>query len=626
MALSNALDVVWKAASDAIRPDPILTVSEWADQHRFLSQRASAESGPWQTRRTPYLKEIMDTLSATSDIEKVVFMAGAQVGKTEAGNNWIGYIIDNCPGPTLNIQPTQEMAKRNSRTRIAPLIDESPRLREKVQDPRSRDSGNSMLQKEFVGGILIMVGSNSASGLRSMPVRFLFLDEVDAFKGDIDGEGDPCALAEARTRTFSKRKSFWTSTPTVAGRSRIEKEFLDGDMRVYEVPCPHCGAFQQLVWDGIVWEEDKPETAQYKCCHCEETFEEYHKNTILPAGVWSPKNPEGKYRSYQISSLYSPLGWFNWKECVEKYIEAQKSDELMKVFQNTVLGVAWADTGEAPDWEDLYHRRETYPMGKVPEGVVFVTAGADVQKDRIEMEIVGWGRELESWSLDYIVLSGDTSGDEIWNELTKTIALTFECDNGLHLPIRMTAIDTGFRTQEVYRWVRSQSPLRVMAIKGRDNQSTILGQPSPVEMTVRGRKIKSGIKVWPIGVSVAKSELYGWLRRKKPTDENEELPTGWCHFPQHTEEFFKQLTAESLVSRIVRGYQKYQWEKTRERNEALDCRIYARAAFDAVGAQRWTEERWQGEEQEAGLKTPQNRPKVSEKRSNQIKRRRSSFL
>ena len=626
MALANAFNLVWSATSDAIRPDPLLTVSEWANSYRILSTRASAEAGVWKTSRTPYLEEIMDSLSASSVVEKVVFMAGAQIGKTEAGNNWIGYIIDINPGPILSVQPTQDMSKRNSRTRIGPLIEECPRLREKVRDPRSRDSGNSLLQKEFNGGILVMTGSNSASGLRSMPVRFLFLDECDAFSGDVDGEGDPCALAEARTRTFSRRKSFWTSTPTVAGRSRVEKEFLEGDMRIFEIPCPLCGTYQQLTWDGIVWEDDKPETVRYKCSHCEEKFEEYHKNKFLGLGQWKPQNPDGKFRSYQISSLYSPLGWFSWRECVEKYIEASKSDELMKVFQNTVLGVAWADSGEAPEWEDLYNRREQYQIGKCPEGVVFITCGIDVQKNRIEMELVGWGRNLESWSLDYIVLSGDTAEDHIWEELTKQLELTLETPSSLRLPIRMTAIDTGYRTQEVYRWVRQQSPIRVMAIKGRESQSTILGQPSPVELTVRGKKIKSGIKVWPVGVSVAKSELYGWLRRKKPTGTEEELPTGWCHFPQHSEEFFKQLTAESMVSRIVRGYQKYQWEKMRERNEALDCRVYARAAFDAIGAQRWTEERWVHEESQIGQDLSQSGSKPVKNSPNSIKRRRSSFL
>lgn len=626
MALADAYQVVWVAASEAIRPDPILTVSEWADRHRFLSQRASAEPGAWRTDRTPYLREIMDCLSATSPVEKVVFMKGAQVGGTEAGNNWLGYVIDNCPGAMLMVQPTVEMAKRNSKTRIAPLIEESPSLRDKVRDPRSRDSGNSLLAKEFPGGVVVMAGANSAAGLRSMPVRFLFLDEPDAYPGDVDGEGDPCALAEARTRTFSRRKVFYVSTPTLAGRSRIEREFLDSDMRFFEVPCPLCGTYQQLVWPQMKWEEGHPETVRYECCHCGEQFEEHHKNKILTQGRWVPQNPEGKWRGYHISSLYSPLGWWSWAQCVEASIQAQKSDEAMRVFQNTILGLTYADTGEAPDWELLYHRREQYPIGTVPDEAVFLTAGVDVQKDRIEMEVVGWGRNLESWSIDYQIIPGDTAGDEVWELLSRAIRNEYPRGNGLSVPIRMTAIDTGYRTQEVYRWVKGQSALRVMAVKGREQQATIISQPSTVEVSVRGKRIRGGVKVWPVGVSVAKSELYGWLRRKLPTNLEEGLPFGWCHFPQHGEEYFRQLTAEALVSRIVRGYQKFQWEKTRERNEALDCRIYNRAACMAVGADRWDEKRWEyehGEGSQSIAASPQSTP-VSPQ--TQIKRRRSSFL
>jgi phage terminase large subunit GpA-like protein len=627
VALADAYSLVWEAASGAIRPDPLLTVSEWADKHRFLSQRASAEPGAWRTDRTPYLREVMDCLSATSPVEKAVFMKGAQVGGTEAGNNWLGYVIDNCPGPMLMVQPTVEMAKRNSKTRIAPLIEESPSLREKVRDPRSRDSGNSLLAKEFPGGVVVMAGANSAAGLRSMPVRFLFLDEPDAYPGDVDGEGDPCTLAEARTRTFSRRKVFYVSTPTLAGRSRIEREFLESDMRFFEVPCPLCGSYQQLVWEQMKWEEGRPETARYQCAHCDEQFEEHHKNKILPRGQWVPQNPEGKWRGYHISSLYSPLGWFSWKECVEAFTQARKTDEAMRVFQNTILGLTYADTGEAPDWELLYGRRENYPIGQVPDPVVFLTAGVDVQKDRIELEVVGWGRNLESWSIDYAVLHGDTASDEVWEQLSAVVRQDYGRMDGMRLPIRMAAVDTGFRTQEVYRWVKSQSALRVMAVKGREQQATIISQPSTVEVTIRGKRIRGGIKVWPVGVSVAKSELYGWLRRRLPSNLEEGLPYGWCHFPQHTEEYFKQLTAESLVSRIVRGYQKYQWEKTRDRNEALDCRVYNRAAAMAIGADRWDDKRWEYEAGQSfnGMATVSAQTAQVSQQS-PIKRRKSTFL
>jgi phage terminase large subunit GpA-like protein len=523
----------------------------------------------------------------------------------------------------MAVWPTVEMAKRNSKQRIDPLIEESPSLREKVRDPRSRDSSNSLLAKEFPGGVVVMAGANSAAGLRSMPVRFLFLDEPDAYPGDVDGEGDPCSLAEARTRTFSRRKIFYVSTPTLAGRSRIEREFLDSDMRFFEVPCPLCGTYQQLVWPQIKWEEARPDTVRYECAHCGGQFEEHHKNKILLAGQWVPQNPGGKWRGYHISTLYSPLGWFSWQQCVESWEQAQKTDEATRVFQNTILGLTYADTGEAPDWELLYGRRENYPMGQVPEQAVFITAGCDVQKDRLELEVVAWGPNLESWSIDYLVLHGDTAGDEVWEQLSKVVQQEYEREDGLALPIRMVAIDTGYRTQEVYRWVQRQSALRVMAVKGREQQATIISQPSPVQVGARGRKMRTGLKVWPVGVSVAKSELYGWLRRKLPENLDDGLPFGWCHFPQHSEEYFKQLTAESLVSRIVRGYQKYQWEKTRDRNEALDCRVYARAAAMAVGADRWDAKRWAHEHVQGARAIGQTKTKQGE---TGIKRRKSSFL
>ena len=625
MGLADAWDLVSAIAADAIKPDPILTVDEWADRYRVLSQRASAEPGRWRTDRTPYLREVMQELSGTSPEEKVVLMAGAQLGKTECGNNFLGWIIQNSPGPTMMVQPTVDMAKRNSKTRIAPLIEECPELRKRVKDPRSRDSGNALLSKEFLGGIVILAGANSGSGLRSTPIRFLHLDECDAFPGDVDGEGDPCMLAEARTRTFSRRKIFYTSTPTISGQSRIEREYLDSDMRVYEIACPHCGAWQQLLWPQMVWPEGEPELARYKCAHCEEEIEEHHKNKFLAEGRWVPQNPEGKWAGFHISTLYSPLGWYSWADCARQYEQAKKTDEGMKVFQNTILGVSYADTGEAPDWELLYNRREEYKQGTVPDGVVFLTCGADVQGDRIEIETIGWGRNLESWSVDYTVISGDTADDEVWEELSKFVRTTYPTSSGLHLPIRMFAIDSGFRTQEVYRWVRSQSAVRTMAIKGRDNLSTVLGLPSPVDMTVRGKKIRSGIKVWTVGSSILKSELYGWLRRKMPTDLADGFPYGWCHFPQYPEEYFKQLTAESVVSRIVRGYQKFQWEKQRERNEALDVRCYARAAAEAIGVSRWDDARWEHEEKSAGVAVQQ--AQTTTKRSeNKVKRRRSGFL
>jgi phage terminase large subunit GpA-like protein len=245
-----------------LKPDPVLTVSEWADENRYLSQKAASEPGKWRTSRTPYLRDIMDDLSVVSPVKRVVFMKGAQVGGTEAGNNWLGYIIHHAPAPILFVQPTVDIAKRLSKQRLAPMFEESPALSERIAPSRERDSGNTVLMKEFQGGVLIITGANSAAGLRSMPIRFLFLDEVDAYPGDVDGEGDPVQLAEKRTTTFSRRKVFLVSTPTVKDVSRIEREYLNSDQRRFFVPCPHCGNMDWMRWSNLKWDECDPKSAR----------------------------------------------------------------------------------------------------------------------------------------------------------------------------------------------------------------------------------------------------------------------------------------------------------------------------------------------------------------------------
>lgn len=625
MALSDGADIYWESFSDGVRPDPVLSVSDWADANRFLSQRASAEPGRWVTDRTPYLREILDTMSSFSSVERVVFMKGAQVGGTEAINNAIAYWIDNSPGPILAVSPSLEMAKRNSRTRIDPMIEECPRLREKVRDPKARDSGNSMFQKLFPGGVLVLAGSNSAASLRSMPARFCVFDELDAAPGDLDGEGSPLDLAEARTRTFKRRKVMVVSTPTLANRSPIEREFLGGDMRFFQVPCVHCGTFQRLVWSQIKWVEDDPDTARYVCEHCGGHMDEHHKNKILPRGEWVAENPDATYRSYHLSSLYSPLGWFSWKNCVESFLKCQRSEAALKVFTNTILGETYAEKSEAPEWVDLYNRREDYEIGIVPKAAHVLTMGVDVQQDYLAFEVVAWGPQLESWSIDWGTITGNTADPEVWQELTKALANTYAIEGGEgRMTVRMAAIDTGYRTQDVYRFCKSQPPTRVIAIKGRDQQATVLGTPSTAEIGQRGRKIKSGLKVWPVGVSVAKSELYGWLRRKARADDDQ-LPIGWCHFPMYDEEFFRQLTAEQLTEKTVRGYRRFIWEKTRDRNEALDTRVYARACLTMLGGDRWDDRRWK-EERQNGVTELVSVAKVETLATSTVSRRPGRFL
>lgn len=609
----EALQECLTHAALALRPDPRLSVSEWADAHRFLSQTASGEPGPWRTDRTPYMREIMDCLSPSSPVEKVIFMKGAQIGGTEAGNNWIGYVIHHSPGPMLAVQPTVEMAKRWSKQRVASLIDSTPVLRERVKEARSRDSGNTVQSKEFPGGILVMTGANSAVGLRSMPVRYLFLDEVDAYDFDVDGEGDPVSLASQRTITFANRKIFLVSTPTIQGFSRIELEYEASDRRRWWVPCPECQEYQVLEEKRLQWPKDKPEEAAYFCAYCGVAIPSHRKAWMNTRGQWRADAPgAGKAAGFHLSGLNSP--WLSWAQIAERKAAA-KDDAAMKVYVNTIEARTWAESGEAPEWQRLYDRREDYRIGEVPEGGLFLTAGVDVQKDRLELEIVAWGRDRESWSIDYRVLQGDPVKTDVWRQLDGVMAETFTHVGNTELSIMRLAIDTGYATQEVYDWVRRQSD-RVIAIKGVERLGAAIGTPSHMDVLTSGKRKRRGLLVWPVGSSFCKSELYGSLRKDKPTDEQlqngENHPPGFCHFPKYGEEFFKQLTAERLVTvKDKRGFPHREWRKLRERNEALDCRIYARAAASGLGIDRFGEATWQKLERALG-RTIQPQPENTE--------------
>jgi phage terminase large subunit GpA-like protein len=600
----TAEEIYGAAAAAGARPDPLLTISQWADRYRWLSQRASAEHGRWRTERTPYLREIMDCLSPMSPIERTVFMKGAQIGGTECGNNWMGYIIHQAPGPMMSVQPTVEMAKRNSKQRIDPLIEESEVLRKLVRDPRSRDSGNTVLSKDFPGGVLVMTGANSAVGLRSMAARYLFLDEVDAYPGDVEGEGDPITLAMARTRTFARRKVFLVSTPKITGMSRIESAYEESDQRKYWVPCPTCREFQILKFAQLRWPKGDPQSAVYICEHCGQEIRNHQKHSMLARGEWrAGAKGDGRTAGFHISSLYSPVGWFSWGDAAKQFEQAQKNPALLQVFVNTVLGETWTLLGEAPEWQKLYDRREDYKVGLVPRGGLFLTAGADVQKDRIEVEIAAWGRGKESWSVDYRVFEGDTSRAAVWEKLTGLLNESFTTESGLELPIMQLAVDSGFATIEVYQWARRQGG-RVLVIKGDSRTPSLIGSASPVEVGPMGAKLKRGVRVWPVNSGMAKEELYRWLRQDRPTDEDVAkgipFPSGYCHFPRYSEEYFKQITAEQLVTKIVKGYRRHEWQKMRERNEALDCRVYARAAAGRVGIDRFQEKHWTDLERRVG--------------------------
>ena len=610
--MQTGSSVVAEAVARALAPPTDLTVSEWADRFRYLSSESSAEHGHWRTARTPYLAEIMDCMSLNSTVSEVAFMKGAQVGGSEAMINAVGYTIERDPCPAMIVQPTVDLAKFFSTQRLEPMLEDSPVFEGILGAAKSRDRKNSTLLKKFAGGILRITGANSAAGLRSMPARKLLLDEVDVYPADVDGEGDPIELARARTRTFkARRKIAAVSTPTLEGASRIARLFEAGDQSYYHVPCPECDSFERLTWAAIRYDRDKAGdlvegSVRWACPSCGSLVEEWKKSGMLRAGKWIAQRPDrsARSRSFHLNSLYSPVGWYSWEDAAREFIEASKpgNTQLLRTFVNTVLGECWVEKGQAPAWERLYNRRETYEIGVVPKGVAVLTAGVDVQADRLEVEVVGWGAGFESWSIDYQVFAGRPESPAVWDQLKQLLEAGYPTADGVRVPIAKCAVDSGYATQEVYAWGRRQRLDQVLIVKGAgDSFPVLLGQPRKVDTNAAGKRVRRGVQLWQVGGSIAKSELYGWLQTEQPTDvEAAGWPRGWCHFPQYAEEYFKQLCAEVLVPRIRRSSgskretaRTYVWEKKRERNEVLDCRVYARAALYAHGADRWRPEDWQ---------------------------------
>jgi phage terminase large subunit GpA-like protein len=570
-----------------------LSVSEWADEYRLLNEKNAAEPGKWRTSRTPYLRQIMDDLSNHSAVNYVTLMAGAQIGKTELGNNWIGYTIDQAPGPGMIVQPTVELGKLWSRQRLAPMIEDMECLQEKIADARSRDSGNTVMLKEYQGGILRIAGANSAAGLRSMPVKYLMLDEIDAYPPDVSGEGDPVELATNRTKTFPRKKVFLASTPTTAGLSRIEREFLRGTQSYYFVPCPHCSEKQTLEFKNLKFTKNDDDEltgpVELACKHCGALISESNKTAMLEAGEWRDTRENAKRKSYQISSLYSPLGWESWREIVVKFLASRQSAELLKTFTNTVEGLPFQESGKEIDQHVLIERAENYPLKVCPLGCLALTAGVDTQDNRLEVVVVGHGMR-ERWIIDHAIIWGSPSESGTWKALDDYLRVPFEHAAGVELSISSAGIDSGgHHTSQVYDFCRLRKSRHIIAVKGHSIKGKpILGKPTKVDVNLKGESMKSGADLWMVGTDTAKSLIYSQLELEEKDAD------GYWHFSTDLpEDFYKQLTSEKLARRYVKGFPVSEWVKPPgARNEILDCVVYALAGFWLLGLNRWRPAQW----------------------------------
>ena len=596
--------VIRKALAEGIRPPALLDLAEWATANVVLSPEDSAARGryvPWEFQIEP-----MQCMSPRHPSDQVVLMFASQTGKSRLMLNLLAYDIGVDPGPTLYVCPRQKDAETISKDRVTPMLRDTKALRNRVADAKSRDAGNTIDHKKFHGGHLSFGIATSPSSLAMRPIRYLLIDEVSRPEYRPGSEGDPVRLAERRTATFPNRKIVYASSPATEGDCRISEIFQYSDQRQWHVPCPHCGFEQRLEWPGMVWSTDgvpvqytdasgnrasmvvSPEEPMYRCGSCDNLIHEREKAGMNARGRFIASNPAGRYPGFRVNQIVSPV--VRWGNLVQEWREAKGKPGQQRAFVNTVLAETWKESGEAPPWEVIYGRREQYRMGTVPRGACFLTAGVDVQKDWIEVHVWGWGRNRECWLVEYAQLPGRTADEDVWNQLTGFVARVWRHESGNDLQLVRIAIDTGHETSMVYAWVRTQGD-RAMAVKGYDTLTgVIVGQPSSVDISHAGNRIRRGVKIWPVDTGKLKLELYGRLAKEKP--ESGKTPNGWVHLPEVPEEVCRQLTAEEIVERIVKGYRKREWKKVRERNEALDCFVYARAAAHQIGLDRMTDEDW----------------------------------
>jgi phage terminase large subunit GpA-like protein len=601
---------------EAIAPEPDLFVWEWAERHRILPPE-TPEPGPKRYDRTPYLKAIAEALSPRSPFEKIVMEKGSQIGATDLGADWHGHTIHVAPATILIVWPTVEFAQRKSRELIDPLIELTAPLRERVAPPRSKDAQNTMLVKRFPGGRMLQTGANSGVGLKSTAAPKVHLSEVDAFPDVTRKEGDPIKLALRATRNFKgRRKMLFESTPLLAQTSLIDREFRSCDQQCwFELPCPRCGHYQDLVWDRMKWEVDgvgedaRVRNVRYCCAGCEGAIYNHEKAGMLAAGRWAVRRHRGdKSIGFHLSALYSPVGWYAWDEAAQEWLESQGNPARLQTFTNMTLGLPYQEPTDAPAWEPLFARREPYPVGIVPPGVRYLTAACDVQRGWLAVELVGWGRKHRSWSITYRILEGDTTDPTkgAWADLTDFLATDWPCHGGGTLPIRCLAVDSGDNAPTVYRWakghprpaagggrVHATRARTVMVTKGWGRNGIGNGWGMPIRTTIKAGATEKarGLKIAHLSTWTIKAELYGWLRRPVP-EPGEPEPSGWCHWPideQYGERYFSELTAESYTQK--NGKWKFDLPSG-VRNEALDCRVYARAAAMAYEVDDFTERQW----------------------------------
>ena len=596
---ADGAKVYREAYCRGLKPDPDLWVDEWSDEYmRIPRDTGAAEPGKYRTARTPYAREPMRCLSPAHPCKRVVTKVASQLMKTQIALNWIGALIHMAPSNILTLLPSLGLAKRVS-SRIGKTIDATPELKARVAANRSRDARNTMDTKEFEGGTLFATTAGSAANLSELSARYIYGDEVDRWDVDVDQEGDPIKLAEARGSTFGRNAKFYfSSSPLIKGASRIDDLFMMGDQRHFYVPCPTCGHMQVLSWDRLLYSPDFS-TVHYQCAgsDCDVLIEEHHKSEMLAKGEWrAHAKGDGETVSFQLNALYAPLGWHSWTMLAREFEEAKRAQdrgdlEPMQVFYNTRLAEVWDSAIEQTKAEVLQARalQEDYVLGTLPVGALALTASVDVQANRLELMVMAWGAGMERWVVDHQVIPGDPADERTWALLDDRLKIRYRHPCGVSLAILATGIDSGgHHTHEVYQFSRVRRWRNVFALKGasKPGRPVIAQRPSQVDVTWKGQTERNGAELWIVGTDTAKD----WIYNRYSFDKG----PGALHFAKDLpDEFFQQCVAERKIARYVKGYKRIEWVKSKaERNEALDLMVYNLAMANFLGLHRYVEHDW----------------------------------
>lgn len=574
----------------ALAPPPKQTMSEWADSYRRLARANSAEPGQWRTSRVPFLRAIMDDMS-DPDVEEVVFRKSAQVGYTDGViGNTIGYYIDHEPSPMMIVQPTIDDAEKWSKEKLAPMLEETPRLRSKVS-LIGRDSSNTILSKRFPGGTLRAVGTNSPRALRQSSARVILFDEIDAYPPSSGAEGDAITLGKKRAMTFGNRKYLEGSTPTMKGTSRIDALYEASDQRRYFVPCPHCGTFQTIEWRNVIWTPDLPETAHLACDSeqggCGAVIEERDKVRIVQAGEWRAGFPGRRVHGYAISAFYSLFAGARWEYLVREFLDAKGSQAKLQVWTNTVLGESFEEDGERVEVAGLAANLEQFTLRPgsvsgteylVPLGAAVLTAAVDVQGDRLEYSVRGWGPARESWLVDTGIIPGDPGMDGVWREADRILWHDWLSETGATMKVSVLFVDTGgHHSAQAYAFTKARRNRNWYAIKGSSVETApLLSRPT--------RNNSAKAILYMIGTHAAKDLIFSLLKvRPPPHTSPPTAAPGYQHLPDWLDtEHLEQLTSEKVITRYKLGRPTRAWVKVRDRNEQLDLFVYELAALSAL--------------------------------------------